>query len=162
MMAAEKRGITVKQRAFADYYIELGNAELAAKRAGYSARGNTSKLLQNTTISNYIEERMKELESEKIAKQDEILQYLTRVMRREERETQVVTLRYSESKWVDGKKVTEEGERAEVVEIPPRLSDSNRAAELLGKRYAIWTDRTEHSGEVVTIVDDLTDDDLDG
>lgn len=151
--------LTVKQRKFADKYLETGNAEVSAKFAGYSARGNTTKLLQNTTIRNYMDERLEELESEAIAKQDEVLKYLTKVMRREEKEYQVVTLRKSRSWYEDGKKQTVEEEVPEVVEIPSKLSDSNKAAELLGKRYVMWTDKQQHEGNVgVIIVDDIEDD----
>lgn len=52
-----KRNLTSKQKKFADEYIATGNAEESARQAGYSARGNTSKLLQNTTIKTYIDER---------------------------------------------------------------------------------------------------------
>jgi len=58
------RKLTEKQKRFADYYIELGNAEEAAKRAGYSARGNTTKLLHNTTIRAYIQQRLAEKDKE--------------------------------------------------------------------------------------------------
>ncbi|KHF30152.1 Terminase small subunit [Anoxybacillus sp. BCO1] len=74
------RKLTEKQKRFADYYIELGNAEEAAKRAGYSARGNTTKLLQNTTIREYIQQRLAEKDKERIASQDEILAFLTKVL----------------------------------------------------------------------------------
>ena len=51
--------LTEKQKRFADYYIETGNATQAAVKAGYSkkyANTNANKLLQNTTIKNYIDE----------------------------------------------------------------------------------------------------------
>lgn len=155
--------ITVKQQKFADAYIETGNAEESAKLAGYSARGNTTKLLQNTTIKNYIENRMKELESEAIAKQDEVLRYLTNVMRREEKEYTVVTLREKEERWVDMgdgnlKKQTIEKESEKIVPIPAKLSDANKAAELLGKRYAMWTDRQQVEGTAQVVIQNDLDD----
>ncbi|WP_434088465.1 terminase small subunit [Carnobacterium inhibens] len=60
-----------------DYeYILSGNAIKATIIAGYSkkyANTNVSKLLQNTTIKTYIEEWLKEIDSEKIANQAEVL-----------------------------------------------------------------------------------------
>ena len=58
--------LTIKQKAFADYYIELGNATEAYKRAYKScksdnvARTNSSRLLTNANIKQYIDEKMKE------------------------------------------------------------------------------------------------------
>ncbi|MEN2765767.1 terminase small subunit [Ornithinibacillus xuwenensis] len=78
--------LTEKQKRFADYYIASGNAEESAKKAGYSARGNTTKLLQNTTIRKYIEERNKRLESNRIADMEEVKQFWTNTLRDEQRD----------------------------------------------------------------------------
>ena len=85
--------MTLKQQRFADEYIITGNATQSAIKAGYSskyANTNANKLLQNTTIKNYIDERLEKLESEKIATQEEVLQYLTSVMRGEKTEPLLV------------------------------------------------------------------------
>lgn len=144
--------LTEKQRRFADYYIETGNATEAYKKAYNSKNDNTAakeghKLLKNPKVTQEIESRIAEKESELIAKQDEVLKYLTKVMRREEMEHTVVTLKTSRS-WYDdnGKKNTVEEEKVEIVPIPSRLSDSNKAAELLGKRYVLWTDKQQIEG----------------
>ena len=55
--------LTPKQKAFADYYIELGNATEAAQKAGY--KGNNlnriaSENLSKLDIKQYIEEKMDE------------------------------------------------------------------------------------------------------
>ena len=76
--------LTEKQKRFADYYIESGNAEEAAKKAGYNARGNTTKLLQNTTIRQAIKERNKQIESHRIASMEEVKQFWADTMRNEE------------------------------------------------------------------------------
>ena len=83
--------LTPKQKKFADEYIITGNATQSAIEAGYSkkyANTNASKLLQNTTIKEYIEERFKQIESHKIATADEVLQVLTSIIRREFTEEQ--------------------------------------------------------------------------
>lgn len=157
--------LTEKQKRFADYYIETGNATEAYQRSykckRSTADANGTKLLGNARIKTYIDERIAEKEDEQIAKQDEVLRYLTKVMRREEKEHSVVTLKSSRS-WYDedGKKNTVEEEKVEIVAIPSRLSDSNKAAELLGKRYVMWTDKTDISmtGELEINVS-LSDDD---
>ena len=78
--------LTPKQKAFADYYIEPGNAEQSAIKAGYSekyARGNAHKLVANSGISKYITERTKPTEEKRIASGDEVMQFFTSVMRGE-------------------------------------------------------------------------------
>lgn len=79
--------LTLKQKAFADYYIECGNATEAAKRAGYKQpHVQGSQNLEKLSISAYIEERLKILDEKSIATQKEILQYLTSVMRGNEKD----------------------------------------------------------------------------
>jgi|SRR5690606_18556389 len=89
----KKRKLTPKQKAFADYYIETGNAEESAIKAGYSegyARGNAHKLVANSCIKRYIDERMKKIASERIIEAQEALEILTSIARGEATE-QVVT-----------------------------------------------------------------------
>lgn len=82
--------ITLKQKAFADYYIENGgNAEKAAVDAGYSrayARGNAHKLVANSCISAYIAERQKQIDSENICTIKEIQEFRSRVIKGEEKD----------------------------------------------------------------------------
>ena len=79
--------LTPKQKAFADYYIECGNAAEAYRKAGYknykSAAVEASKALNNPKVSQYIEERKKQIEDSRIASAAEIMQYFTSVMRGE-------------------------------------------------------------------------------
>lgn len=85
--------LTKKQQDFADYYIELGNAEKAAIKAGYSksyARGNAHKLVANVSIKKYIDERMAQLASERIMSAQEILERLSLIASAEITETVVV------------------------------------------------------------------------
>lgn len=122
-----------RQRAFADFYIESLNAEQSAIRAGYSekyARGNAHKLVANSCIKNYIEEKMEEISSNRIAKAEEVLQYLTRVIRDEETEQVVVTKSA-------GDFITE----IEIVDKKLDAKDKIKASELLAKRYYLFNDR---------------------
>lgn len=73
--------LTEKQQRFVDYYIASGNAEEAARKAGYNARGNTTKLLQNTTIKQAIEERNKALVSDRIADMEEVKEFWSNTLR---------------------------------------------------------------------------------
>lgn len=160
-MPLNVKKLNPKQQAFADYFIQFGNAEQAALKAGYSkayARGNAHKLVANVSIKKYIDKRLEEIKSERVADQQEIMEYLTAVMRRQHKEVVPFTLMQEESKWVAGKKETVKKEVVELVEIPAKLSDANKAAELLGKRYAMWTDNQNISAIVTpTFVDDISD-----
>ena len=81
--------LTPKQKAFADYYIQCGNGTEAAIKAGYnkrSARVIASENLTKPNVSEYIHERMKQIESSRIATAEEILKYWTSVMRGEEKD----------------------------------------------------------------------------
>ena len=122
--------LTLKQKKFADEYIISGNAMKSAVEAGYSekyAKSQSHKLLENVGIKSYIDERLA-LESEKIADQQEVLKYLSAVMRGEMTEQTLKSV----------------GESGQVItEIDVGAKDRIKAAELLGKRYRLWTDKSE-------------------
>lgn len=139
--------LTVKQQRFADEYIRTGNAYQSAINAGYSetyAKGNVVKLLENVSVKSYIDKRLKELKKESIAEQDEILQYLTSVMRGEMTEQTLVG----------------QGEGyQEIDNIDVGAKDRIKAAELLGKRYRMWTEKIEAEVTTPTFVNDVPEDD---
>lgn len=152
--------MTEKQKLFCEEYLIDLNATQAALRAGYSEKtaysiGNEN--LKKPEIQEYIQKRLKEKEDALIAKQDEVLKTLTAVMRREKLETVVVTCKARKSHYDDkGKKVTDEAEQPICVEIPTKVSDVNKAAEMLGKYYALFTDKTQiESDGPVVIIDDI-------
>lgn len=144
--------MTPKQQRFCDEYLIDLNATQAAIRAGYSektARAIGNENLTKPDIKEYIEKRMAEKEAELIADQDEVMKYLSSVMRRDLKESVVVTLQNKTEKWVKDedtgklKKQTVTEESPAVVEIPARLSDANKAAELLGKAYGLYKEKVE-------------------
>ena len=143
--------MTEKQKRFCDEYLIDLNATQAAIRAGCSKKTAKQIGQENLTkldVKEYIEKRMAEKEKELIADQDEVLKYLTATMRREKKECVVVTTSEEKSTFVpDGegkmRKQTVKKEVPRIVEIPARLSDANKAAELLGKAYGLYTDKVE-------------------
>jgi phage terminase small subunit len=157
--------MTAKQMLFCDEYLIDLNATQAAIRAGYSKKTAYSigqENLKKPEICAYIEKRMAEKEAALVADQDEVMKYLTSVMRREHKEFVVVTLQNKIEKWVMDKdtgklkKQTITEESPAVVDIPARLADANKAAELLGKRYGMFKDNVDFKHSVsVVIVDDL-------
>lgn len=142
----ENRKLTVKQKKFADNYIKLGNATEAAKQAGYSK--NTSRQIGNENLTKpyikfYIDKKMKEIEDEEIAKAEEVLKYLTSLMRGKEREEILIG---------QGQGLQE------ITEIEVSAKDRIRAAELIGRRYALFTDKIDVEGNVgAVIIDDIPD-----
>lgn len=101
-------------------------------------------MMANDGIQEYIKKRLAEKEDALIAKQDEVLQTLTRVLRRQEMDTVVVTCKERRSGYDEnGKKVIVEKEVPQLVQVPTRVSDLNKAAELLGKRYGLYTDKVD-------------------
>ena len=133
--------MSLKQQRFADEYIISGNATQAAIKAGYSskyANTNASKLLQNTTIKSYIDERLAQLASDKVATQEEVLTYLTSVMRGETQEQTLCS-------------IGELGQ--EVIDIDVGAKDRIKAAELLGKRFRMWTEKVETDTTQTVVID---------
>lgn len=136
--------MTDKQKRFADEYVVDCNATQAAIRAGYSekyANTNASKLLQNTTIKRRIEERLNEISSAKIADATEVMEYLTSVLRGESRSEIVV---------VEG--CGEGVSAARSIEKAPDEKDRLKAAEMLGKRYGLYTDKVDLGGAVSIVI----------
>ena len=136
--------MTEKQRRFCDEYLIDLNATQAAIRAGYSsnyANTNASKLLQITTIKDFLQKRMAEKEKELIADQDEVLRYLTAVMRGQSSAEIVV---------VEG---TGEGcSEARAIQKAPDEKERLKAAELLGKRYGLYTEKVDVYGAVPVVI----------
>lgn len=61
--------MNARQKKFAEYYAQSGNAAMSAVQAGYSQKfvnTNASKLLQNTTIAQYIRELTEKAQEERI------------------------------------------------------------------------------------------------
>jgi phage terminase small subunit len=135
--------LTEKQIRFADYYIETGNATESAKKAGYSENTAAEMGYENLNkphIKQYIDEKLKLLSDKRIMNAEEVMQLLTSIARDEQEEDVVV---FGEN----GPEITSKGMSAK---------DRLKALELIGKRYAMWTDKQQIDGTVgVQLVDDI-------
>ena len=147
---AEKK-LTAKQQRFCDEYLIDLNATQAAIRAGYSAK--TAKVIgaENLTkpsIREYIDERMEKKEKDLIADQDEVLRYLTAVLRGE-----------SESEEIVVENIGDFTSKAKAIKKAPSEKDKLKAAELLGKRYSLFKESVKLDVTPVVIDggDDLED-----
>lgn len=144
---SEVIAVTDKQKRFCDEYLIDLNATQAAIRAGYSKKTANrigAENLSKPDIQEYVQKRLTEKEDSLVAKQDEVLKTLTAIMRREKAETVVVVCKERRSYYDDNqRKVSEEKERPICVEIPTKISDVNRAAEMLGKYHTLFTDKSK-------------------
>lgn len=122
--------LTPKQKAFADYYIETGNATEAARRAGY--KGNTKTLtvvasqnLAKHSISEYIAEKVNPIEEKRIATAEEVMQFFSDVMN---------------------------GRVKDQFGLDASLSDRLNAGKELMKRHAV-ADATKNADKVTVVID---------
>lgn len=122
-----------KQQRFCDEYLIDLNATQAAIRAGYSqktAYSQGQRLLKHAEAKIYIEARMAEKEKELIADQDEVLKYLTNVLRGK-----------SQSEIVVVENIGDFTSEARLIQKAPDEKERLKAAELLGKRYNLFSDK---------------------
>lgn len=131
-MNEEYEKLTEKQKRFIDYYIETGNASEASKKAGYKGNNLNRIASQNLSkLDRFIKEKLEQKQNSRIASQDEVLEYLTRVMR---------------------------GEEKDQFDLDASLQDRTKCAELLGKRYGTFKEKVDVTGNIpVVIEDDITE-----
>lgn len=136
--------LSQRRKRFAIAYIATGNIYQSALEAGYSenyAKTDAFKILENPSVKEYIAEKMKELDKENIARAEEVLTYLTSVMRGKETEQILRSVG-------DGVQ--------NISEIGVSAKERIKAAELIGKRYGLWNDRVTLEGNAcVQILDDI-------
>lgn len=136
--------LTRKQRKFAEEYLVDCNGTKAAIRAGYSpktANEQAAKLMSNPKIKSYITEKLNEMSSEKLADAQEVLEYLTSVMRGEHTEQTLQLVG-------DGVQT--------ITDIDVSAKERLKAAELIGKRYGLFKETYEiESVAPIVIVNDL-------
>lgn len=140
--------MTAKQQRFADEYLIDCNATKAAIRAGYSEKTAYSvgqRMLKNVEVKSYIDARLAEISSQKIADGKEVLEYLTAVMRGQHTE---------ETLCLDGDGMQRK------IDIDVSAKDRLKAAELIGKRYGLFKENLDVTGGVPVVIsggEDLED-----
>lgn len=138
--------MTKKEKMFVDAYVNdvRRNQTAAAVAAGYSEKTATqaaSRLMKKEEIKQAIDERLKELHEHNTAKSNEVIEFLTSVMRGEN---------------VDNIPIFVGDGFQELTEGKPPAKDRLRAAEMLGKYYALFTEKTQiESDGPVVIIDDI-------
>lgn len=128
----EYEKLTEMQKRFIDYYIETANATKACEMAGYKGKNLNRLGSQNLSkLDKFIKVKLEEKENNRIASQDEVLQYLTKVMR---------------------------GEEKDQFGLDASLQDRTKCAELLGKRYGTFIEKKEVREKcTVELVDDVNE-----
>lgn len=141
-----------RMKDFADYYLETGNIYQSAIKAGYSenyAKTNASKLLEKDSVKTYIDEKLAEIQSQRIATVTEVMEYLTKGMR-QELEEEVVVIEGSGDGCSD----------ARIIKKKIGIKDSNKCAEMLAKRFGILSDKFSVEGSIPIVIsgdDELED-----
>ena len=132
--------LTEKQKRFVEEYIIDANATQAAIRAGYkpkNARATGAENLTKPYIRAAIDEALERMHDQRTADAREVMEYLTSVLRGESR-AHVLSL------CGDGYQ--------EVIDKPPDEKERLKAAELLGKRYALFNDRINLQGALPVVI----------
>lgn len=127
---ADANTLTEKERIFADEYIKTTNATQSAIKAGYAEKSASSKgsqLLRKVKVRKYIDSVMEKRSKNTIATADEVLEYLTKVMN---------------------------GEEKDAFGLDASIADRTKAAELLGKRHMLFTDKVKLDAEIEIDISD--------
>ena len=127
---ADASTLTEKERIFADEYIKTTNATQSAIKAGYAEKSASSKgsqLLRKVKVRKYIDDVMEKRSKNTIATADEVLEYLTKVMN---------------------------GEEKDAFGLDISIADRTKAAELLGKRHMLFTDKVKLDAEIEIDISD--------
>lgn len=139
--------MTEKQRLFADEYLKDLNGTRAYKTIYTTIKNDNvaavraNTLLKQKDISDYISKRLEEIHNENTADIQEVMEYLTSVLR---------------GKSASAVLMMSGNGMQKVTEKPPDEKERLKAAELLGKRFGMFTDNVDvtSNGKTV-IVDDI-------
>lgn len=138
--------MNARQKRFCDEYLIDCNATQAAIRAGYSpktAKVTGAKMLTNANLKAYIDEQLKRIHNEKTADAQEVLEYLTAVMRGQHTEQTLQLIGDGVQK---------------IADIDVSAKERLKAAELIGKRYGMFKDNVNLGESRVIIVSDVPED----
>lgn len=139
--------MTEKQKRFCDEYLIDLNGTRAYKAAYPSvknddtAKANASRLLTNANVRAYLDEQLEALHNAKTADAAEVMEYLTSVLRGESKASVVVV-----------ESVGDGCSEARMITKPPDERERLKAAELLGKRFGLFTDKVNVEGNIPVVI----------
>lgn len=146
--------MTDKQRKFCDEYLIDCNATRAYRKAYPNVKKDSSaavcatKLLRIAKVQEYINKQLEKISSEKIADAKEVMEYLTSVLRGES-QSEIVVIEGTGDGCSDARRMNK----------APDEKEKLKAAELLGKRHGLFTDKLEVDGNAKVVING--EDDLD-
>lgn len=139
--------MTEKQKRFCDEYLIDLNGTRAYKAAYPSVKNdktagaNAARLLGNASVRAYLDERLEQLHNERTADAAEVMEYLTAVLRGESKASVVVV-----------ESVGDGCSEARTITKPPDERERLKAAELLGKRFGLFTDKLNVEGNIPVVI----------
>lgn len=139
--------MTEKQKRFCDEYLIDLNGTRAYKAAYPSVKNdktagaNAARLLGNASVRAYLDERLEQLHNERTADAAEVMEYLTAVLRGESKASVVVV-----------ESVGDGCSEARTITKPPDERERLKAAELLGKRFGLFTDKLNVEGKIPVVI----------
>lgn len=123
-----------KHQIFADEWLKDMNGTRAYKIAyphikkDTTAKAAASRLLTDVNVKTYIDEQLEKMHNERTADAQEVLEFLASIMRGEKTEQTLIGL----------------GEGTQgITKIEVSAKDRIKAAELIGKRHALFTDKVD-------------------
>lgn len=134
--------MTDKQKRFADEYLIDCNATRAymaaypATKKESTAAAAGAKLVRNCKVKKYIAEQMEQIKSTKVADAQEVVEFLSAVLRGEQEDYAL--------KLINGSQM--------ITKMPPNIKDRLKAAELLAKRYGLLTEKVNIEGQVPVMI----------
>lgn len=141
--------MTEKQKRFCDEYLIDLNGTRAYKAAypsvksDHTATVNAGRLLTNADVRAYLDAELEKLHNAKTADTQEVMEYLTAVLRGESSASVVV---------VEG--VGDGCSEARTITKPPDEKERLKAAELLGKRFGLFTDKIDANAPITIVIKD--------
>lgn len=139
--------MTEKQKRFCDEYLIDLNGTRAYKAAYPKVKNDevahscATKLLRNASVRAYIDEQLEALHNAKTADAAEVMEYLTAVLRGE-----------SEASVVVVESVGDGCSEARTITKPPDERERLKAAELLGKRFGLFTEKINVDGNIPVVI----------
>ena len=139
MEKEKSKKLTEKQKRFIDFYIETGNATKACEMAGYSKKTCEVMGSQNLRkLKVFINQELAKKDEKRVAKGDEILEFLTGCLRGEFTEQVVISKTLGKGMSMN-----------EIIDKKIGLKERIKAGELLGKRYGLFTPKNDEQKETL-------------
>lgn len=141
--------MTEKQKRFCDEYLIDLNGTRAYKAAYSSVKSdktagvNAARLLGNASVRAYLDERLEKLHTDRTADAAEVMEYLTSVLRGESKASVLAVVGVG-----DG------CSEARLLSKPPDEKERLKAAELLGKRFGMFTEKIDTNAPVTIVIKD--------